>query len=486
MNNNPLAITIRNAYIKHVLNKPLSEDKEGSYQNTIGNILRNKRIYRFEQALNTFLNKSGLPSLPLSSPATNEKDILTFTLQLSGYIRDAQKQLSNLKSEYACDKDLIDLYRAADKYSVECNGQIADSKYIFHEHCDYKFYQVINPTILSEASFSDKDININPSRLNLFVSMPFHIKSEQAELQKWSSKYLNKVLDNHNIFGSQVDVYLAHFPIEQPRGEKFALSLETIRNPENYFEAADINFVKQNLVKFLGNNIQIDSKNNVIEGKPFNKDTFKQNCGNITILDYCAGGAHAHRWINAFHHLASQMYDKQTVEEGLKNIFVISYAFLPVQAKNKYSGVHFISNFADDTMRKEPFVKMFNPETYERAKFEENGFSQAKITIMPDNRNYIIALKLPDDFAIYNEDHQKVSLPDLENGHHMGVITRPNANSWHNYPLLQFTTVLENASLGKRGVQVFDKRPPNANNRLNSQIYIQTQFRHAYNRKSCH
>ena len=55
----------------------------------------------------------------------------------------------------------------------------------------------------------------------------------------------------------------------------------------------------------------------------------------------------------------------------------------------------------------------------------------------------------------------------------MGVITHPNANSWHNYPLLQFRTVLENASLGKRGVRVFDKRT-NINNPINSQNYIWT------------
>ncbi|MBE6452035.1 MAG: hypothetical protein E7012_00900 [Alphaproteobacteria bacterium] len=469
MNNNPLAIAIRNAYIKHVLTKPLVNDAEHACKNTIENILRNKRTYQFEKALNKFLTNSGLPPVPYSSPANDEKDILTFTLQLSGYIRDAQKQLANLQHNYACDIDLIDLYKAAAKYSVECNGKIADSKYIFHEHCDYKFYQVINPTTLSQAQFIETGFEIDPNRPNLFVSMPFHIKSDQAELQKWSTKYLNKILDNQQVFGSQVDVYLAHFPLEQPRGEKFALALETIRNPQNYFEDADMKFVKDNLIKFLGNNIQINNKNQIISSDAFSDETFKQTCKNITILDYCAGGAHSHRWINAFSHLANQIYDKETVKDALKNIFVVSYAFLPIQKENKYSGAHFMSNFADDTMRKEPFIKMFNPVVYEQSKFHKNCHTPAKISIMPDKRNYIIAFNLPEDFAVYNEKNEKVSLPDLENGHHMGAITQPNANSWHNYPLQQFTTVLENASLGKRGLNVFDKRSsvsnyPNINN----------------------
>ncbi len=457
MNNNPIAAVIRNAYIKNVLSKPIDKDNADATKNTIANILRNKRISLFENAINSFLTKSGQAPVSGSSQFADEKNLLTFSLQLSGYIRDAQKALSNLSNSQACDPDLIDLYRAAAKYSVSCNGKIKDSKYIFTEHCDYKFWKIINRNTLADAEFIADGFTINPRRRNLFISMPFHITPSQPELQKWSSKYLNQVLDRHDIFGSKVDVYLSHFPIEQPRGEKLALSLETVRSPQDYFETADMEFVKNNWTNFLGKDIKLDADNQIISGKPHSPETFKNNCGNITILGYCAGVAHAHRWINAFEHLAEQIYDKKTVSDALKNIFVVSYAFLPAQKENKYSGAHFMSNFAEDSSRKEPFIKMFNPELYEQSKYIPNNQQQARITIMPDKRNYVIALNLPENFAVWDNGEKHV-LPDLENGHHMGIITQKNANSVFNYPLQQFSTVLENASLGSRGKAIFNKR----------------------------
>ncbi|MBQ7284924.1 MAG: hypothetical protein IJW72_01540 [Alphaproteobacteria bacterium] len=458
MNNNPLAVAIRNAFIKNVLEKPFVENKEEAAQNTIKNILKNKRICLFEQAINRFLIASGQPPVQMSSQFADEKNLLTFSLQLSGYIRDAQKALDKLSSIHACNPALINLYRAAAKYSADCSGQIKDSKYVFREHCDYQFWKINNHDTLSNAQFINDNLHIDPKRRNLIVSMPFHIQGSQEELQKWSSKFLNDTLDNKNVFGSQVDVYLAHFPIEQPRGEKFALSLETIRNPQTYFEDVDMRFVQKYLLHFIGKDIRLDKQNRIISGTPYNAEVFKKNC-QLTFLDYCAGGAHVHRWINAFSHIASQLYDRNTTNDALKNMFVISYAFLPIQKESKYSGAHFMSSFADDKMRKEPFIKMFNPELYEQSKYHHNTNAPAKITIMPDNRNYIIALNLPEDFAVYDEHNQKQALPDLENGHHMAVITRRNANSITNYPYKQFITVLENASIGYRGLNVFNKRP---------------------------
>lgn len=462
MNNNPLAAAIRNAFIKHVLEKPLAEDRHEAAQNTIGNILRNKRICLFEQAINRFLTNSGQPPVRMSSQFADEKNLLTFSLQLSGYIRDAQKALDKLSNAHACDPDLINLYRAAAKYSADCSGKIKGSKYVFREHCDYRFWKINNTDTLANAEFIGGGFSIDPKRRNLIVSMPFHIKDTQEELQNWSSKFLNDTLDNKRVFGSEVDVYLAHFPIEQPRGEKFALSLETIRNPQNHFEEVDMRFVQQHLLHFIGSDIRMDKQNRVVGGQPLDAETFKENC-RITFLDYCAGGAHVHRWINAFSHVASQLYDRRTTEDALKNMFVISHAFLPIQKESKYSGAHFMSSFADDKMRKEPFIKMFNPELYEQSKFRPDTKAPARISIMPDNRNYIIALDLPENFAVYDEQHGKQPLPDLENGHHMGVITRRNANSLANYPYRQFLTVLENASLGYRGLNVFNRRESEQN-----------------------
>ena len=462
MNNNPLAAAVRSAFIQNVLNKPFVENRNKAARNTIENILRNKRVSLFENAINRFLTNCGEAPVKMSSTFADEKNLLTFSLQLSGYIRDAQKALNNLSDAHACDPDLIRLYQAAAKYSADCSGKIEGSKYFFREHCDYHFWKIKNTSVLAEADFLDSGFRISPQRHNLFISMPFHISASQNELRKWSDKFLNQALDNKNIFGTRVDVYLAHFPIEQPRGEKFALSLETIRSPQTYFEKADMTFVKNNLSAFLGEHIEIDEHNHITAGKPYDNETFKRLCGNITILGYCAGAAHAHRWINAFSHLAGQLYDEQTVRDAAKNIFVITYAFLPVQEKNKYAGAHFMSNFADDTMRKEPFIKMFAPRLYEQSKYRPETTAPARISIMPDNRNYIVALNLPEDFALYDQNHHKHPLPDLENGHHMAVVTARNANSATNYPFLQFTSVLENASLGRRGLEVFNCRPTHA------------------------
>lgn len=454
MYNNPLGKVIRRAFIKNVLQQPLDTNGETAGRNTIANILRHKRICLFEQAVNKFITSAGEATLPAVSQFVNEKNLLTFSLQLSGYIRDAQKELEQLKTQQACDPDLIALYQAAAKYSADCNSKIEDSKYIFHEHCDYNLWKVqINDT-LSNAEFIKDNVSINPERRNLFLFMPFHISGEQNELRKWSSKYLNNALDNKQIFSSQVDIWLIHFPLEQPRGEKFAMLLKTMRNPEHYFEDVDMRLVKKHFSQFLGRNIVTDENNRIISGQPHDNATFQRFLGNITTLGYCAGGAHTLRWFNALAHQASQLYDRPTQEKAYRNIFNINYAFLPPQPKSKCSGAHFMSNYGDDSRRKEPFVKMANPELYELVKYRSSN-NPARISIMPDERNHIIAFKLPEDFAVFDDKRQKQYLPDLENGHHMAVVTARNANSFANYPQTFFTTVLENASLGYRGNDVF-------------------------------
>lgn len=457
MNNNPLASVIRDAYIKDVLSKPEAADNNDCTQNTIENILRNKRICRFENAINRFLTNCGQEPVKTNSMAADEKNLLMFALLISGYIRDAQDALSNLSLSQACDPDLIDLYRAASKYSVESSGKIKDSKYRFTEQYDYKFWKVINDSNLTNAQFMADGFSVDPKRHNLFVAMPFHINPTQEELQKWSNMYLNQALDNKEVFNSQVDVYMSHFPIETPRCDKFALSLKTMRAPSSYYEVIDMDFVKKNWANFLGQDLKFDENNKCIAGTPYDAETFKANCKNITILGYCSAVAHSHRMINAFERLSRQFYSAETTAEALKNIFVVSYAFLPAQKESKYSGVHFMSNFADDNLRKEPFVKMFNPELYEQVKYRQGDGSQARVTQMPDGRNYVIALNLPEDFGIW-KNGEKHPFPYLENGHHMGIVTEKNENQAMNYTTERFINVLENASLGRRGREVFNVR----------------------------
>ena len=453
MNNNPLAKVIRDAFIENVISRPAAAAAPAAADPTAA-ILRHKRIFLFERAVNKFLINSGEAPLPPLPENLDEKNLLTFSLQLSGYIRDAQPALDRLTAAQACDPDLINLYQAAAGYSVACNHQIDGSKYVFREHCDYQLWKLRLTNGAEHVKFNNHGFIINPKHHNLLLAMPFHIRDTQEDLQNWTFRFLNHSLDNSEIFGSRADVFLAHFPIEQPRGEKFALSLQTISRPEDFFTAADMRFVSQNLAGFLGSDIRTDEQNRICGGCPFDNETFKNNLRNLTIVSYCAGAAHAHRWVNALDHLASQLYDRQTVKDGLQNIFVISYAFLPIQQHSKYSGVHFMSNYADDTLRKEPFIKMFNPELYEAVKYRPSPLP-VRVTVMPDDRNRIIACNLPADFAVRTADGGLQPLTDIENGHHMGLITAPNANSNTDIPFKLFKNIVENATIGRRGREVF-------------------------------
>ena len=454
MKNNPLAAVIRSAYIKNVVKAPLQIQNQSLGKNTLENILRHKRMVRFEQAIHRFLENCGQKPVPCLNQYASEKELLTFSLQLSGYIRDGQKALANLTSAQAHDKDLIDLYKAAAKYSCDCNGMIEGSKYVFHEHCDYQFWKIRFADKLENSKFNNFGFSVDPHRHNLILAMPFHIGATQEELQQWTSKFMGSALDNRDIFGSAVDVYLAHFPIEQPRGEKFALALETLRSPEDFYHEADMTFVLKNLSKFIAEGLEVDAKHQVIRGKPYSDAAFADKCKNLTLVGYCAGGAHAHRWLNAFYHVASQMYEPQAVTKAMQNIFVLNYAFLPPEVENKYSGVHFMSNYAEDTLRKEPFVKMFSPELYEKVKYQQRYYPARK-TVMPDKRNLVLSCCLPENLKVCRADGQAVLMPNLENGHHMGVVTQPQVLSVYSWARQQFRTVLQNASLGCRGRDVF-------------------------------
>lgn len=458
MNNNPLAKTIGRIFQKNIADTSYYfpnigyEDKQ-----------KEQRITAFVNAINAFLTKSGVPAVDTRDLEIDENKLIHFALQLSGYIRDAQKDLHKLKDQYATDPDLIDLYRASAHYTVACSGKVKNNKYYFEESKDYCFWKVEDPQHLKTSDYTDANGKINPRRRCLIMSMPFHIKVTPEEIRKWTYLYMHDSFENKNIFGSEVDVYLAHFPIEQPRGEKFALALQTTRSPENFFSDVDMNFVTRNLSPFIGKNLQFDEKNNIIGGTPYSPEEFKENLSHITLMSYCAGTQHAHRWINVLEHLAKQIYPEDTVKEGMKNIFMVSYASLPMMKENKYSGAHFLSNFENDQMQKEPFVKMFRPELYEKVKYK-TGSSPARITTLPDRRNFIIAHKLARELRIIDNMEKITTIPNPENGHHIGFITTPNLASEDNFPYYQFRTVLENASLGKRGVNVFDLRNFHNNN----------------------
>ena len=64
MQTNPLAKAIRAAFISNVTNQPLLQQNDEQKRNTLGNILKHKRICRFEQAINRFLSRCGEKTVP--------------------------------------------------------------------------------------------------------------------------------------------------------------------------------------------------------------------------------------------------------------------------------------------------------------------------------------------------------------------------------------------------------------------------------------
>ncbi len=454
MNKNPLAKAIRRVFEKNIVNTAYYFP--GSGDNSPEGRQKKQRIDNFIKAINGFLQKSGLAPCNTTDLQLDERKLIHFALQLSGYIRDAQKELHDLQDKYACDPDLIELYQASAHYTVACSGKVPGNKYVFEENKDYCFWKVENPQHLDSSAYTpvENGVSLKPC---LIMAMPFHIKPTPEELQKWSYLYMHDSFENRRIFGSEVDVYLAHFPIEQPRGEKFSLALRTIRDPQNFYADTDMRFVVRHFSPLIGKDLQFDRNYRIVDGQPYSPETFKQNMARVTILGYCAGTHHAHRWINAVERLAGQLYSEKDVKQALSNVFVITYAALPMLKENKYSGAHFMSNFENDQMRKEPFIKMFRPQMYEQVKYTGKQ-APARITAMPDHRNFIIAHKLAPQLDIIDRKSGIITIPNPENGHHIGFITTPNLSAEDNFPYYQFRTVLENAALGKRGLKVFEVR----------------------------
>lgn len=457
MQNNPLAKTIHKIFEKDIVKSSCQFENYAQYKNSIESIKKFKRIKRFTTAINHLFYNNGLPCFNTDNLMIDEKKLINFALQISGYIRDDQVGLDKLKNSHAREEDIINLYKASANYTVACTNQVQNNKYIFKHHKNYNFWKIENPQDLQNSAYSPIETQLDPQHKHLILSMPFHIKTNQTELQNWCYKYMHNIFEDAEIFGSKVNVSLAHFPIEQPRGEKFALSLQTMNQNNDYYDRVDAKFVKDNLSSFIGKELRFDDQMNVIGGEKYSAQEFQENCRNLTILGYCAGTAHSHRWINTIEKVAKQLYTQEETAKAMSNIFVLSYAFLPFQKQNSYSGAHFMSNYANDSHRKEPFIKMFNPELYEQVKYTPT-VSPARIVTMPDQRNFIIAHRLAEKFNIIENNKKIVELANQENGHHISLITTPNLTSKDNFPYQQFRTILENASLGKRSTHIFDHR----------------------------
>lgn len=453
---NPLAVDIHRVFEKNIVNTSNIFNSYIAGATTEDKIMRHKRIERFVGAINRFFIDCRLSPLQVESMNIDEKKLINFSLQLSGYIRDAQKSLDKLSDVYARDDDLSDLYKAAAHYTVACNGKVAGSKYHFEHNKNYCFWHVDNPQNLSESTFSPIEGELSASRHTLILSMPFHIKPIESELRKWTYEYMHDTFASQT-FGKDVDVYLAHFPIEQPRGEKFSLTLETLKSDSDYFEPMDLKLVKDHLLPFIAKGLNIDKQANVISGEPYSSKQLAANFRNLTFFGYCSGTAHAHRWINAVRHIGKQLYARQDIDKAMEQIFMSSYAFLPFKENNSYSGVHFMGNYGDDKNRKEPFVKMFSPEMYEKVKYQ-NEAGKVRITTMPDKRNFVVAASLPDDLLIVDKQQLLKRIPNQENGHHIAFLTTPNLANDDNFVCNMFANVIENAALGYRGKEVFAPR----------------------------
>ena len=134
---NPLAVDIHRVFEKNIVNTSNIFNSYIAGATTEDKIMRHKRIERFVGAINRFFIDCGLSPLQVESMNIDEKKLINFSLQLSGYIRDAQKSLDKLSDVYARDDDLSDLYKAAAHYTVACNGKVAGSKYHFEHNKNY-------------------------------------------------------------------------------------------------------------------------------------------------------------------------------------------------------------------------------------------------------------------------------------------------------------------------------------------------------------
>ena len=449
MKNNPFAKIFKEAFNDDVLGKSLFLGRRESSSEPA-------RVKEFLQELNRFFISSGVAPLNVRQYAVNERALVHYALFLRGYMRDAQKVLQNVEAKYTYDEDMVRLFEASSRYVVACNGKIKSEKRVYDDQAGYLFCKADLSNGIENAVLKKQSISLDPNRKNLILFMPFRIRHDELELKKWLYKNMRNSMDNTQVFGKNTDVYVAYFPIEKSRCSKICSTIKTIQNPQNYVETQDFDLVKRAFLPFIAPGIQINDDGKVVLAEKYDTKQLKENFSNLTFMSYCAGTADAHRVVTVMRKISEQLYSKADTKEALQNLFVVSYGFLPIQKYSDYSGVHFFSNEVDDNYKKEPFAKMNNPEMYEACKFRKTDTLPAKVSLMPDKRNFVVALKNDTSFTVVDHKERLVQVTDGEYGHSIVHVT--GSRLGYDFGSQQFQTVLENAASGKRGAEVFYRR----------------------------
>lgn len=451
MKHNPFASIFRQAFHDDVLNHStfLGKEKADTPQ----------RVNKFISSLNNFMQQAELPALDISHYAVPEKHLIHYALFLRGYMRDAMAYLNNLTSEYSLDNNLVALFKASSQYVVACNNHVPNHTNTYDEQSSYRTWKLDPRQYPQQIDLSDGTAQINPDKKNLLLFMPYHIKDNITETQKWLYKNMGESLASDFFRQQNVDIFTFNFPIKKSRCAKIYTTLKTMQEPDSYFEAQDMELVQKNFLPFIGKGLKLDNNYRIISGQKYSPEELKSKLGNITIFSYCSGTTDAHRCLNGLKNVALQLYPEPIINDAMKNIYLISYGFLPFSRNTSYSGAHLMTNKENDFMQKEVFAKMNRPELYEKVKYTPSA-APARISLLPDRRNYIIAFKMPETTVLFDAQNIGQLTLDTENGHRCHHITSRNLNSQDNFAFYQFTTILENACEGKRGVDVFNRRKP--------------------------
>lgn len=454
MNPNPFAEVFRNAFEKDVLHSAIY------LPNPHDRITSAPRVDAFLKELNRFMRVNGQAPILYQKYDFDEAKLFEYALFLRGYMRDSQNVLAHLSCEHASDPALIRLFDASSEYVVACNRQFGNRK-TFDNRSEYCLWQLdFEPNTLKHCN---PNVIPQAQRHNMFLFMPFRIKDNEEELQKWVFLNMQHSLDRSDVFERDVDVYVNFYPIRKSRASNVASLLKTLQNPTSYYDETDRHFVEKYWLNFVGKNIKLDEDGTVLSGEPYSEAEFKRNLSNISVFSYCSGTANAHRCLNALYDTACRFYDKQTVKDAMSGIGVMSYGFLPLQQENLYSGIHFYTNAVTDQNRLEPFVNLNNHALYERTKCTSSELP-ARYSVMKDGRNYVVALKMPEQSTIWKNGRPE-PLNDRENGHSILFLTAPKLYDSENYANNLFSSTFEQFCLGKRGLEALNfakrKNPTN-------------------------
>ena len=444
-NNNPFAAVFKQAFMQDILSFAVKLPTEkASYP---------PRTQLFLHQLNRFWQQNGESAINFRNYVINEHKLFEYALFLRGYMRDAQKVLANLKQQHAASNDLIELFQASAEYVMACNHQLNDKR-IFDNNIGYHTWQIDLTRGLKNAVYQTHLTPPNPNKSALYLFMPFRIEPNERQISKWVYMNMRNTLDNAPFTSAQTDVFAVHYPIQKSRSSNIGALLGTLHHPSEYFEPQDMAFVRQNWLPYIAENLQIDDKGIVQTAQPHSPQKLCAAFRRINIFTYCAGTANAHRCLTALQHITTQIYGDELTQKAMAGIFLCSYGFLPVQQKLPYSGVHIYSHLSNDTNRLEPFVNLNNHTLYEQTKCTATQ-APAHFSVMPDKRNIIVALRLPDKFSIMKNSYV-TSYQDGEFGHNMTNINTPNILETNNFAHHLFKSVLQNSCLGKRGKQVLD------------------------------